>query len=221
MGWTSNYDGQGFVCKYQSGRNKVYWISDDAGDKSVCSQMSAFLNKHDSTIKAECVTETYYGRKIDAGIKSAAGKCDVMLALMTKARTAPCNYNDCGGKGSCAAKSASTTCTCGDAFTNFENTCVTNSCTQNECVADNTESCSVTGEGTYACACKKGFAGNRCQEDVDGCAGNPCGANGDCADTAGAITNDVAYTCTCKGNCPYVASHGVSPSSKAGPSTDN
>ena len=168
--------------------------------KSVCSSMAAFLNKHDSTIKAECVTRDYYGRQVDDGIKSAAGKCDVMLALMTKARTNPCDYNDCGGKGSCAAKSASTTCTCGDAFTNFEKTCVTNSCAQNECVADNTESCSVTGEGTYACACKKGFAGNRCQEDVDGCAGNPCGANGDCADTVGANTNDVAYKCKCTGN---------------------
>lgn len=46
-------------------------------------------------------------------------------------------------------------------------------------------------EGSFTCNCVKGYAGPRCEQDVNECASNPCQNDGTCLDRIG------DYTCIC------------------------
>lgn len=49
----------------------------------------------------------------------------------------------------------------------------------------------VNTEGSFTCNCVKGYAGPRCEQDVNECASNPCQNDGTCLDRIG------DYTCIC------------------------
>lgn len=49
----------------------------------------------------------------------------------------------------------------------------------------------VNTEGSFTCNCAKGYAGPRCEQDVNECASNPCQNDGTCLDRIG------DYTCIC------------------------
>lgn len=46
-------------------------------------------------------------------------------------------------------------------------------------------------DGSFTCNCVRGYAGPRCEQDVNECASNPCHNDGTCLDRIG------DYTCIC------------------------
>lgn len=48
----------------------------------------------------------------------------------------------------------------------------------------NGATCSNTGQGSYTCSCRPGFAGASCEIQVNECAGNPCRNGGSCTVSA-------------------------------------
>lgn len=49
----------------------------------------------------------------------------------------------------------------------------------------------VNTDGSFTCNCVRGYAGPRCEQDVNECASNPCQNDGTCLDRIG------DYTCIC------------------------
>lgn len=49
----------------------------------------------------------------------------------------------------------------------------------------------VNTDGSFTCNCARGYAGPRCEQDVNECASNPCQNDGTCLDRIG------DYTCIC------------------------
>lgn len=44
----------------------------------------------------------------------------------------------------------------------------------------NGATCTNTGQGSYTCSCRPGFAGADCEAETDECAGKPCRNGGSC-----------------------------------------
>lgn len=49
----------------------------------------------------------------------------------------------------------------------------------------------VNTEGSFSCNCVRGYAGPRCEQDINECASNPCQNEGTCLDRIG------DYSCIC------------------------
>lgn len=49
----------------------------------------------------------------------------------------------------------------------------------------------VNTDGSFTCNCVRGYAGPRCEQDINECASNPCENDGTCLDRIG------EYTCIC------------------------
>nr|KAF6504689.1 delta like canonical Notch ligand 1 [Rousettus aegyptiacus] len=55
----------------------------------------------------------------------------------------------------------------------------------------NGATCTNTGQGSYTCSCRPGFAGANCEAETDECAGKPCRNGGSCTDL------ENSYSCSC------------------------
>ncbi|XP_030376578.1 protein crumbs isoform X3 [Scaptodrosophila lebanonensis] len=108
----------------------------------------------------------------------------------------PCAKNPCANGGSCLENSRGDyQCFCDanhsgqhcETEVNIHPLCQNNPCLNNgACVV-------LAGISTIACECPKGYAGARCEIDMDECASQPCQNNGSCIDRIN------GFTCDCTG----------------------
>ena len=69
------------------------------------------------------------------------------------------------------------------------NECEAAPCVHGTCSESSTDLSILLGE--YKCTCEAGWAGQRCDEDIDECASNPCRNDGICTDSID------SYSCEC------------------------
>lgn len=109
----------------------------------------------------------------------------------------PCDRNPCSNGGTCFEDSRGDyQCICTPNHTgkhceteiNINPLCQINPCQNNgACVV-------APGSNSIECECPKGYAGTRCEDDMDDCASQPCQNNGKCVDKVNGFVCDCSNT---------------------------